>query len=99
MYESVSEVGMFVELASKRGRVGVVVDGYAHSRIVLWLDDYSMSTHRYSELVEGQKPSHNTGSPKLSGAVCRWCYGHKDMCGKCVFGSEFSPAAQHRAGA
>lgn len=43
--------------------------------------------------------STNTGSPKLSGAVCRWCYGHKDMCEKCVFGSEFSPAAQHRAGA
>ena len=43
--------------------------------------------------------STNTGSQKLSGAVCRWCYGHKDMCAKCVFGSEFSPAAQHRAGA
>ena len=52
-----------------------------------------------SSKVANDSTSDNTGSPKLSGAVCRWCYGHKDMCAKCVFGSEFSPAAQHRAGA
>ena len=54
---------------------------------------------KHLTVVEEKITSTNTGSPKLSGAVCRWCYGHKDMCEKCVFGSEFSPAAQHRAGA
>jgi len=59
----------------------------------------SVAAAEVAELVEEKFTTTNTGSPKLSGAVCRWCYGHKDMCAKCVFGSEFSPAAQHRANA
>jgi len=51
------------------------------------------------KLEESAKQTDNTVSPKLSGTVCRLCYGHKDMCEKCVYGSEFSPADQHREGA
>lgn len=51
------DIGGFVELKSKQGHTGVVVNNYVHSQKVFWLDDYNLSVHQYSDLVEVPKPT------------------------------------------
>lgn len=57
-----TERGEFVQLSSNIGRTGIIVNGYAHTRVVLWLDDFTFSDIRFSQLVEGQKPPTNKQS-------------------------------------
>jgi hypothetical protein len=52
----VTDRGVFVSLQSNPSRVGILVQGCALDRTVLWLDDFTFEDHYYKEFIEAKKP-------------------------------------------
>jgi hypothetical protein len=58
--------GAFVQSPSTPNRNGIIVMGCGCGRTVLWLDDFSFEDIRFSELVEGQKPTTNSAMNEIA---------------------------------
>ena len=54
------------------------IEGIEFNSVMYEANEWVLASEVAPYIKEAVKTSHNTGSPKLSGAVCRWCYGHKD---------------------